>query len=305
MVIHHLQKKKKSGKKKKKDGDDDKPSKKKGKGGKGKDTTASKKKGGKGGKGKDTTASKKKGKDSLSPSKKKGKKSSLSPSKKKGKKESLSPSKKKGGGKKKSTKSRKDEEEQKSEPKKKGGGKKGKDANWVQREKSKDKWEDCGAKLNIEKSSVSTKTSIKDGNSAFGKLIIKNKMKAKWDISIKQGDNIGVGICNVTGGLKTNKNKKLLTKSFTTDMMGYGYMGNNGATQKGGKVKKYGEKFKAGDKVSIILDMNAKSLSFLLNGEDQGIAFKNIPSGDYRLAASLCEKMQKITLSKTTIWDAK
>mmetsp|Transcript_38505 Transcript_38505/g.34062 ORF Transcript_38505/g.34062 Transcript_38505/m.34062 type:complete len:849 (+) Transcript_38505:175-2721(+) len=298
-------KKKKSGKKKKGDAAG---SKKKG-GKKGKDTTASKKKGK--GKGKDSTASKKKGKgkDSTASKKKgagkKNKTDSLSPSKKKGKKASLSPSKKKGAGKKKSTKSRKDEEEeQKSEAKKKG--KKGKkEANWVQREKSKDKWEDCGAKLNIEKSSISSKTSIKDGNSAFGKIVIKNKMKAKWDITMKQGDNIGVGVCNVSGGLKTNKNKKLLTKSFTTDMMGYGYMGNTGATQKGGKVKKYGEKFKSGDKVSIILDMNAKSLSFILNGDDQGVAFKNLPSGDYRLAAALCEKLQKITLSKTTIWDAK
>ena len=290
-----LKKKKGSGKKKGKD-DGSAASKKKGAGkktaGKKGDVSPAPKKKGAG----------KKGRDTLTPSKKKGKKSSVG-AKKKGK-DSLTPSQKKGGAKKKSTKTKKnkDEEEQKSEPKKKG---RGKEANWVQREKTKDKWEDCGPKLEIEKSSVSTKSSIKDGNSAFGKIVIKNKMKVRWDITIKQGDNIGVGICNTSGGLKTNKNKKLLTQSFTNDMMGYGYMGNDGGTQRSGRYKKYGEKFKAGDKVSIILDMNAKSLSFVLNGDDQGVAFKNLPSGDYRLAASFFEKMQKITLNKTTIWDAK
>merc|ERR1712244_36690 len=140
--------------------------------------------------------------------------------------------------------------------------------------------------------------------SGFGKLVIKgNKMKTKWDITIKQGDNIGVGICNIIGGLKTAKNKKLSTGKFTNDIGGYGYMGNDGGIQRSGRYKKYGKKFKAGDKVSILLDTKAKTLSFGLNGEDQGVAFKNLPSGEYRLAASFFEKSQKIILNKTTIWD--
>merc|ERR1712228_1082984 len=169
----------------------------------------------------------------------------------------------------------------------------------------KDKWDECGAKLNIEKSSVSTKTNIKDGNSSFGKLSVKgNKMKIEWVVTIKHGDNIAIGICNVIGGLKTNKNKRLLTQSFTNDIGGYGYMGNDGGIQRSGRYKKYGKKFKAGDKVSVVLDTKAKTLSFTLNGEDQGVAFKNLPSGEYRLAAAFFEKSQKIILNKTTIWDA-
>ena len=73
--------------------------------------------------------------------------------------------------------------------------------------------------------------------------------------------------------------------------------------QKAGRYKKYGNKFKAGDKVSILLDTKAKTLSFTLNGEDQGVAVKNLPSGEYRLAAAFFEKSQKIILNKTTIWD--
>merc|ERR1712228_648414 len=188
---------------------------------------------------------------------------------------------------------------------KKKKSKKSDSTNWTKRESAKkDKWDECGAKLNIEKSSVSTKTNIKDGNSSFGKLSVKgNKMKIEWVVTIKHGDNIAIGICNVIGGLKTNKNKRLLTQSFTNDIGGYGYMGNDGGIQRSGRYKKYGKKFKAGDKVSIILDMKMKSLSFILNGEDQGVAFKNLPSGEYRLAATFCEKGQKITLNKTNIWD--
>ncbi len=49
--------------------------------------------------------------------------------------------------------------------------------------------------------------------------------------------------------------------------------------------------------------MKAKKLSFILNGEDQGVAFKNLPSGEYRVAASFFEKSQKLTLNKCTVWD--
>merc|ERR1712048_654439 len=203
-----------------------------------------------------------------------------------------------------------EEEEEKKEndaSKKKKSSKKasGDSTAWIKRESAKkDKWDECGPKLNIEKSSVSTKTNIKDGNSVFGKLSVKgNKMKTEWLVTVKQGDNIGLGICNVVGGLKTNKNKRLLTQSFTNDIGGYGYMGNDGGIQRSGRYKKYGKKFKAGDKVKILLDTKAKTLSFGLNGEDQGVAFKNLPSGEFRLAASFFEKSQKIILNKTIIWD--
>merc|ERR1712228_595150 len=189
----------------------------------------------------------------LSPSKikKKGKKksdkvSTASSKKKKGakkkkkKSETVSTaSKKKSKGAK--TKSVKKKEKKSSSPSKKKAKtkkkKKKKSTNWTKRESAKkDKWDECGAKLNIEKSSVSTKTNIKDGNSSFGKLSVKgNKMKIEWVVTIKHGDNIAIGICNVIGGLKTNKNKRLLTQSFTNDIGGYGYMGNDGGIQRSGR----------------------------------------------------------------------
>merc|ERR1719474_1256773 len=178
-----------------------------------------------------------------------------------------------------------------------------KEVHWVKREGVKDRWEASGPKLMAEKNVVSTKSNIKDGNSSFGHIVVRQKMKARWELSVKHGDNIGIGICNVNGELKTTKNKKLLTQSFTNDIGGYGYMGNDGGVQRSGRYKKYGEQFKAGDKVTVELDTNSKTLSFALNGVDQGVAFKNLPSGDYRLAASFFERTQKVVLLKTTVWD--
>ena len=186
-----------------------------------------------------TTASSKKAKGK----KKKSKTTSTSTASKKKSKKAKDATTTASKKKKKKTKTKKskknDEEEEKKEndaSKKKKSSKKSADGTaWVKRESAKkDKWDECGSKLNIEKSSVSTKTNIKDGNSSFGKLSVKgNKMKIEWVVTIKHGDNIGLGICNVTGGLKTNKNKKLLTKSFTNAMGGYGYMGNDGGSKSG------------------------------------------------------------------------
>jgi len=203
--------------------------------------------------------------------------------------------------KKKKKKASADEEEKEEKESGSGNGKK----KWRKREPgTKDKWEHIGAKLVCEKQSVWTRTNIKDGNSVFGRQTVKAKMKARWEVSIKQGDNMGVGVCNLVGGLKSAKNRKLLAQSFTNDINGYGYMGNDGGTQRSGRYRKYGEKFKAGDKVQVTLDMKAKTLSFALNGKDQGVAFKNLPDGEYRLAAVLSQKAQKIMLNKCTLWDA-
>ena len=68
----------------------------------------------------------------------------------------------------------------------------------------------------------------------------------------------------------------------------------------------YGSSFKAGDKILVRLDMQSKTLSFSLNGQDQGVAFKDLAvHGQYRLAVALNVKQQTIQLTKTVIWDKK
>lgn len=261
-------------------------------------SAASKKKSAKNGA---TTASKKKTAASSGASKKKTSASSSSASKKKKTDAAAASSKKKlttPAAKKSKVPSKK------SAKKSASGDDEKKDDAWTERENvSKDSWVACGPKLVTEKLTVSTKTNIKDGNTAFGKLCVKNKMKAVWEVTVKQGDNIGIGVCNVNGALSTAKNKKLLSGSFTNDIAGYGYMGKDGGKQRQGRYKKYGQSFKSGDKVSVILDMSGKTLSFAVNGQDQGDAFKNLPSGDYRLALVFFEKSSKVAISKTTVYD--
>jgi len=50
---------------------------------------------------------------------------------------------------------------------------------------------------------------------------------------------------------------------------------------------KYGAAFKAGDVVEVQLDLDKKTLSFLLNGQSQGVAYDTLPSGNYCLAVSM------------------
>ncbi len=170
-----------------------------------------------------------------------------------------------------------------------------------------ERWWCSGPKVVMEGKTVSTASNMKDGNSALGHCVVGGgrRMRAKWEVAVKHGGNIGIGVCSVVGGVKTAKNKKLLTASFTNDINGYGYMGNDGGVQRSGRYKKYGEQFKAGDTVAVILDTKRKTLSFELNGKDQGVAFKNLPEGDYRLAAAFFERSQKSVLKSTSIWDLK
>ena len=46
----------------------------------------------------------------------------------------------------------------------------------------------------------------------------------------------------------------------------------------------------------MILDLNNYTLSYTLNGENQGIAFKNIEQTEYRAAVTLYAANDKISL---------
>ena len=177
--------------------------------------------------------------------------------------------------------------------------------NWQLRNGSTDIFERSGSKLDVSanKNSVSAKNDIKDGNSAIGKLTVSQNMKVEWEIKIDQGSRVTVGIINMDRKSQTAM-RKLLNSFFTNDLYGYGYFGNDGGIARNGRFKKYGESYKRGDTVSVVLDLFNKTLSFNKNGEDQGVAFKNIPVGEYRVAIAIPRNRHKITLTKVQIWDA-
>ena len=54
-------------------------------------------------------------------------------------------------------------------------------------------------------------------------------------------------------------------------------------------TEKYGEPFeKEGDTIELYLNMDDKTLSYTINGNDYGVAFKDIEQGNYRVAVSVC-----------------
>ena len=56
-------------------------------------------------------------------------------------------------------------------------------------------------------------------------------------------------------------------------------------------TRKYGDKLKEGDILTIELDLNHSQIKYFVNGNDKGIAFKNIKRGKdikYRLQIALC-----------------
>ena len=67
---------------------------------------------------------------------------------------------------------------------------------------------------------------------------------------------------------------------------GFGFSMDGGCLWPG-KPTRYGERCESGDVIEMILDFNAKMLSYKINDIFQGIAFRDIPSGQYKAALTL------------------
>ncbi|ETO18460.1 hypothetical protein RFI_18806 [Reticulomyxa filosa] len=162
----------------------------------------------------------------------------------------------------------------------------------------------AGTQLRIEGDSCLSKNSIQDGNSALGSLEVTKDMKVGWTLKIMQGTHAAVGVMRTDDSLKKNdaKYRKLLNTIFCTDRLGYGYFGKDGGVMKGGKYRKYGNGYKAGDTVTVLLDMATSQVEFGKGDKSQGIAFSNIPIGSYRLAVMLPKKMHKVVIEKVQVW---
>lgn len=176
---------------------------------------------------------------------------------------------------------------------------------WKEPRPTQDEFVFSGTQLRVEKDSCLAKNSIQDGNSAFGMLEVRKDMKVEWTIKIAQGAQVAVGVMQTDDSLKKNdtKYRKLLNNIFCTDRLGYGYFGKDGGVMKGGKYRKYGASFKAGDIVTVVLDMAINQLEFKKDNKSQGVAFSNIPTGCYRLAVMLPKKMHKVVIQSVQLWD--
>ena len=116
--------------------------------------------------------------------------------------------------------------------------------------------------------------------------------KYKWDFNVNAGQNVCIGISTST---KIYSN--IGDERAVYFMMGWGNKRWNIA-RKGGGFGVYGDfELKSGDNVSMCLDMRKRELSFVINDEDYGTAFKNIEQGDdvkYRLMVQIYDKGMSI-----------
>ncbi len=103
------------------------------------------------------------------------------------------------------------------------------------------------------------------------------KASGKWYWEITTGASDGFifyGIANTTWGLDN---------TIFSDANGWGYTGVSGMKANGSGEVAYGSTWGTGDKISVLLDMDAGTLTFWKNGVSQGQAFSGITGTLYAM----------------------
>eukprot|EP00483_Globobulimina_turgida_P009485 UN09504 len=134
-------------------------------------------------------------------------------------------------------------------------------------------------------------------NTSYGKIEISSTEKCvyKWCLSIHNASYC-LSIIGITADFEeTNdefwRNKTVPNYSFYTD---------EAVKQCKGSYTEYGQKCGGGDKISVELDLETKTISFYVNDKSQGIAYDNIETGDnikYKLAYTTYLKEAAITIT--------
>ena len=109
-----------------------------------------------------------------------------------------------------------------------------------------------------------------------------------WDVKIDRciSKNIFVGI--VTENAK-------MDNYVGCDKKGWAFLANKAIWHNKSKLKPYGELFKTGDVITVVLDLDEGTLSFLVNGKALGVAADGL-SGDFYPAFSLYNEEDQITI---------
>eukprot|EP00455_Lapot_gusevi_P012407 TRINITY_DN1586_c0_g1_i3.p1 TRINITY_DN1586_c0_g1~~TRINITY_DN1586_c0_g1_i3.p1 ORF type:complete len:119 (+),score=15.23 TRINITY_DN1586_c0_g1_i3:200-556(+) len=92
------------------------------------------------------------------------------------------------------------------------------------------------------------------------------------------------------------------TFSFTHDKMwigaqgSWGYiMGTGGKCNNKGQSDPYGQAYKEGDRIGILMDYEARQIEFFVNGRSQGVAFSNL-EGPVYAAASMTGRGSRVRI---------
>eukprot|EP01084_Bolivina_argentea_P177093 306331_1 len=136
--------------------------------------------------------------------------------------------------------------------------------------------------------------------SCFGKLNIKSKEKLihiwKFKINCMQ-EQVGIGINSATHSKLSHTNGWYATN--TSCFNGCYYTDRKGIQYGKGNWNYKGKPFKTGDKVNMILDLSDRTLSFELNGENQGNFYENIPVEEnlnYKMAVLMYYELSSVSL---------
>ena len=167
-----------------------------------------------------------------------------------------------------------------------------------------DKWYLKYVKHYINIDGLKVKNTMYHNGSAFGSFIIEKGMIHSWTIKLLNwNDKTTYGGTGSGPWIGIIKDKDDLLKKWyyntgwARDGSGYAFVCGVGCKEGAGirrdkQEAKYGEKFKkAGDVMTIILDTYKWTLSYIINGTDYGIAFKDIDQCNYRLAVTISAYM--------------
>ena len=158
-----------------------------------------------------------------------------------------------------------------------------------------DRWITSGENSHINEQEV--KLTDKGKCSAYGEAVV-GSGRAEWDLQIDFESFGGISIGIYRQDLKHRDNINMLPtdQTFTYTPDGYGYANKTGAFTANKERKKYGIRYRHGDKITVRLDLQSRDLTFLINDESQGIAMENLPKGAYRLACCMQFKEQKVSI---------
>ena len=108
-----------------------------------------------------------------------------------------------------------------------------------------------------------------------------------WRLRMNQctSGNVFVGVC-------TEQAK--MSQYLGNDASGFGYYGC-GNTYRQGSSRSYGSAYRTGDVITVVLDCDARKLSFRKNDESLGVAFEDLPSSLFP-ALSLYSKNDSVSI---------
>ena len=119
-----------------------------------------------------------------------------------------------------------------------------------------------------------------------------------FNIEFESFGGISIGIFRQELRDRDNINALPTEETFTYTSNGYGYANKTGAFTHNKERRKYGIRYRHGDKITVRLDLQSRTLSFLINDEDQGLAYEGLPKGAYRLACCMQFREQKVSISR-------